>query len=396
MQYRKLGRSDCQVSILGFGCMRLPILESAETAISFFERQKAIDEEKAIEMIDYAVKQGINYFDSAYPYHGGRSEVVLGKAVENRREKVVLTTKSPPRMIETRDDFDRIIDEQLKRLGTDYLDFYLLHGLARQSWYKIKELGALDFLDKIQKDGRTKYVGFSFHDDVRIFREIIDAYDWTICQIQYNLFDENYQAGKEGLRYASSKGIGVVIMEPLRGGRLTDKIPKEVQRIWNSAKQQRTPAEWGLRWVWNHPEVSLVLSGMSTMAQLKENIHVAEKAAPHSMSPEEIETIHKVADAYRRMLKVDCTGCAYCMPCPNSVNIPIIFSLYNDYFMFQDPERCRIMYNVLMAPEQKASNCEECGECEEKCPQEIEIIETLKEVHDLLYQQSMSQGTKSK
>ena len=389
MRYRKLGRSDCQVSILGFGCMRLPILEGAETAMSFSERQKAIDEEKAIEMIDYAVEQGINYFDSAYPYHGGKSEVVLGKAMENRREKVVLATKSPPRMIETRDDFDRIIDEQLERLGTDYLDFYLLHGLARQSWYKTKELGALDFLDKIQKDGRAKYVGFSFHDDVRIFREIIDAYDWTICQIQYNFIDENYQAGKEGLRYASSKGIGVVIMEPLRGGRLTDKIPMEVQRIWDLTKHQRTPAEWGLRWVWNHPEVSLVLSGMSTMAQLKENIRIAEKAAPHSMSPEEIETIHKVADAYRRLLKVDCTGCAYCMPCPNSVNIPIIFSLYNDYYMFQNLERCRMMYNVLMPPEQKASNCEECGECEEKCPQEIKIIETLKEVHDLLYQQSM-------
>jgi predicted aldo/keto reductase-like oxidoreductase len=396
MQYRKLGRSNRQVSILGFGCMRLPILEGAETTMNFLERQKAIDEEKAIEMIDYAVEQGINYFDSAYPYHGGKSEVVLGKAMENRREKVVLTTKSPPRMIETRDDFDRIIDEQLERLGTDYLDFYLLHGLARRSWYRTKELGALDFLDKIQKDGRAKYVGFSFHDDVRIFKEIIDAYDWTICQIQYNFFDENYQAGKEGLRYAFSKGIGVVIMEPLRGGRLTDKIPKEVQRIWDLAKQQRTPAEWGLRWVWNHPEVSLVLSGMSTMAQLKENIHVAEKAAPLSMSPEEIETIHKVADAYRRLLKVDCTGCAYCMPCPNSVNIPIIFSLYNDYYMFQNLERCRMMYNVLMAPEQKASNCEECGECEEKCPQEIKIIETLKEVHNLLYQKSMSQGIKSK
>jgi predicted aldo/keto reductase-like oxidoreductase len=389
MQYRTLGRSDRRVSILGFGCMRLPILEDAGNGMNFFERQMAIDEEKALEMIDYAVEQGINYFDSAYLYHGGKSEVVLGKAMKNRREKVALATKSPLRMIETRDDFDRIMDEQLERLGTDYLDFYMLHGLNRQAWYKGKELGVLDFLDTITKDGRAKYVGFSFHDDGRIFKEIIEAYDWTICQIQYNFFDEHYQAGTEGLRYAASKGIGVVIMEPLRGGRLTEKIPEEVQRIWDSTKQGWSPAEWGLRWVWNHPEVSVVLSGMSTMAQLKENIRIAEKVTPDSMSSEETEIISKVAAAYRQVLKLDCTGCAYCMPCPHEVNIPVIFSLYNDYFMFKDLNICRIMYNVLMAPEQIASNCEECGECEEKCPQKIEIIETLKEAHDRFYQEGM-------
>lgn len=390
MQYRKLGRSDRQVSILGFGCMRLPILEGVDTTMDFFERQKVIDEEETLKMIDYAIEQGINYFDSAYVYHGGKSEVLLGKGIENCRENVIIATKSPLRTIETRDDFDRILDEQLDRLYTDYLDFYLLHGIGRQSWYKGKELGALGFLDKIQKDGRAKYVGFSFHDDVRIFKEIIDAYDWTMCQIQYNYFDENYQAGKEGLWYAASKDIGVVIMEPLRGGRLTQKIPTEVEQIWDSAEQQRTPAEWGLRWVWNHPEVTLVLSGMSTMAQLKENIRIAEKVYPNSLSPQEAETISKVADTYRRILKVDCTGCPYCMPCPNGVNIPVILSLYNDYFMFKDLETCRLMYNLRMAPEQKASNCEECGECEEKCPQHIEIMEKLKGVHDQLYQEGIS------
>ena len=386
MQYKKLGGSDREVSILGFGCMRLPIVKGAETAKSFFERQMAVDEEKALEMIDYAIEQGINYFDSAYMYHGGKSEVLLGKATKNRREKAILTTKSPLMMIKTRDDFDRIMDVQLERLGTDYLDFYLLHGVGRQSWNKVKEIGGLGFLDQIQKDGRAKYVGFSFHDDIMIFREIIDAYDWNICQIQYNFFDENYQAGKRGLEYAASKGIGVVIMEPLRGGRLTDKIPVDVQQIWDSAKRQRTPAEWGLRWVWNHPEVSLVLSGMSTMAQLKENIRIAEKATPNSMSPEEIEIIHKVSDAYRQLLKVSCTDCAYCMPCPNEVSIPMNFMLYNDYFMFRDLERCQMFYNVFMPPEHRASNCEECAECEEKCPQHIEIMEALKKVDDLLHQ----------
>ena len=222
MQYRTLGRSDRKVSILGFGCMRLPLLEDAGNPMNFFERQMAIDEEKALDMIDYAVEQGINYFDSAYLYHGGKSEVLLGKAMENRRESVVLATKSPLRMIENRDDFDRIMDEQLERLGTDYLDFYMLHGVSRQAWYKGKELGALNFLDNIQKDGRAKYVGFSFHDDVRIFKEIIEAYDWTMCQIQYNYFDEHYQAGREGLRYAASRGCEAC-------GECEEKCPQQIE-----------------------------------------------------------------------------------------------------------------------------------------------------------------------
>ena len=293
-------------------------------------------------------------------------------------------------MIEKTEDFDRILNEQLKKLGTDYVDFYLLHGLNRKTWQKGKDLGVLEFLDNIREDGRTRHVGFSFHDDIHVFKEIIEAYDWIVCQVQHNLFDENYQAGKDGIRYAAARGIGVIIMEPLRGGRLTDRIPAEVQHIWDSAPQKRTPAEWGLRWVWNNPDVSLVLSGMSNMEQLRENIHIAEKALPDSLSSEEKETIQKVAETYRRLLKVSCTGCAYCMPCPNEVNIPGIFSLFNDYHMFQDVELCRTMYNVLMGPEQKASNCQECGECEEKCPQQLEIMETLKEAHALLYQEGLS------
>ena len=390
MRYNRLGKSDLETSILGFGCMRLPLREEAENMKSFFERSMAVDEEKALEMIDYAIGQGINYFDSAYLYHGGKSELILGKAIKDRREKVVVTTKSPLMMIEKTEDFDRILNEQLKKLGTDYVDFYLLHGLNRKTWQKGKDLGVLEFLDNIREDGRTRHVGFSFHDDIHVFKEIIEAYDWIVCQVQHNLFDENYQAGKDGIRYAAARGIGVIIMEPLRGGRLTDRIPAEVQHLWDSAPQKRTPAEWGLRWVWNNPDVSLVLSGMSNMEQLKENIHIAEKALPDSLSSEEKETIQKVAETYRRLLKVSCTGCAYCMPCPNEVNIPGIFSLFNDYHMFQDLELCRTMYNVLMGPEQKASNCQECGECEEKCPQQLEIIETLKEAHALLYQEGLS------
>jgi predicted aldo/keto reductase-like oxidoreductase len=364
--------------------MRFPLLPGAETIPNFFERLGAIDEEKSIEMIDYAIDHGINYFDSAYPYHGGKSETILGKAIQNRRDQVILTTKSPIRNIDAPDDFERILDEQLGKMSISYLDFYLLHGLNRKSWTKAIEFGALKFLDDIRRDGRVKFVGFSFHDDVRIFKEIIDAYDWTICQIQYNYFDENYQAGKEGLQYANAKSIGVVIMEPLRGGRLTEKIPDEVQKIWDSAGQGWSPAEWGLRWVWNHPEVSTVLSGMSTMAQLRENIRIAEEARPDSLSAEELKTIGEVADTYRRLLKVDCTGCAYCVPCPSGVDIPSNFTLYNDFQMFKDPEKTQAFYNMMMPPEHRASACEACGECEEKCPQQIEIIENLKQVHKQL------------
>jgi predicted aldo/keto reductase-like oxidoreductase len=245
----------------------------------------------------------------------------------------------------------------------------------------VLELGGLDFLDRIRADGRVRHVGFSFHDDVRIFKEIVDGYDWAMCLIQYNYFDENYQAGKEGLLYAADKGLGVVVMEPLRGGKLTGGIPPEVQALWDSAPSKRTPAEWALRWVWNHPEVSTALSGMSTMDQVKENIRLARDANPNSLAPDELELIQRVTRIYREMLKVDCTGCAYCVPCPEGVNIPLNFSLYNDTFMFKDSELAYMMYSHFVAPEQQAANCAECGECEEHCPQNIEIREELKKVH---------------
>jgi predicted aldo/keto reductase-like oxidoreductase len=389
MLYNKIGKTDRKASILGLGCMRLPMLEVKDPPKDFFERQKAVDEEAALEMIDYAIEHGINYFDSAYMYHGGNSELILGKGIKGRRDKVIITTKSPMPMIQKHEDFDRILDEQLEKLGTDFLDFYLLHGLNQEFWEKAKKLEALDFLDRCQKDGRAKYVGFSFHDKTDIFKEIIDSYDWAVCQIQYNYFDENYQAGKEGLVYAASKEIGVIIMEPLRGGRLTQGIPGSVQDIWDSAEQKRSPAEWGLRWVMNHPEVSVVLSGMSNLDQLKENLRIAEDARPGILSSKDIEIIGKVADEYRELMKIGCTGCGYCMPCPNGVNIPMIFSLYNNYHLFNDEEMSSMMYNGMMPPDQHASNCVECGECEEKCPQDIEIIENLKEAHNTLYHEDI-------
>ena len=386
MLYRKLGKTGREVSVLGFGCMRLPLKHGLEKATDVFDPTKPIDEDQATAMIHYAVEHGVNYFDTAYPYHGGQSETFLGKALAGYRDRVMVATKSPIWLVQTAADFDRFLDEQLGKLNTSYVDFYLLHGLGRQSWQRMKDLGALRFLDRVAADGRTRFVGFSFHDEVKVFKEIVDGYDWAMCQIQYNYFDQHYQAGKEGLQYAAAKGLGVVVMEPLRGGKLTGAIPAEVQAIWNSAGESRTPAEWALRWVWNHPEVSTALSGVSATAQIEENVRIADKGAPDSLTPAELGLIDRVTGTYRHMVKVDCTGCAYCVPCPNGVDIPLNFSLYNDTFMFKDSETAYMIYAHFTAPEQRASNCTECGECEEHCPQHLEIREELKKVHARLSQ----------
>jgi predicted aldo/keto reductase-like oxidoreductase len=385
MLYRQLGKTVCQVSILGFGCMRLPMKNSRQSAADRFDPNKFIDEENAIQLIRYAKAQGINYFDTAYPYHGGKSEPLLGKAVQGYREEILIATKLPAWMVKGPDDFEKFLNEQLQRLATCYVDFYLLHGLGRQTWAKMKELGALRFLDKILRDGRARFGGFSFHDDVRLFKEIVDAYDWAICQIQYNYLDRNYQAGQEGLEYAASKGLGVVIMEPLRGGRLAEQIPERVQAIWDSSPEKRSPAEWALRWVWNHPQVSTALSGMNSMAQLKENLKIAGEGRPHSLSSQELALIDRVTETYQKMFPIDCTACSYCLPCPQGVNIPHNFRLYNDHHIFKDQEINFILYNQMTAPEQRASNCAECGECEERCPQHIKIMEELKKVHATLH-----------
>jgi uncharacterized protein len=386
MLYRQLGKTGLTVSALGFGAMRLPLVGGYRNPGDGFDPTKIVDEDEAIRMVDYAVSHGVNYFDTAYVYHHGKSEIILGKALKGHRDKVTLVTKSPVMMITKTDDFERFLDEQLKRLDTGYLDVYLLHGLDGRKWKMVRELGFAKFLDRIQADGRVRYVGFSFHDDVAVFKEILDGYDWKVCQIQYNYYDEQNQAGKEGLAYAASRGIGVVIMEPIRGGKLAGEVPKEVQALWDSARTKRTPAEWALRWVWNHPEVSTVLSGMSTMDQLVENVRVAEDGKPDSLSPEEISLISQVKGAYRTMFKVDCTACNYCLPCESGVNIPLNFAIYNDMGVFKDAFGAAFAYNMGMAPEQRAENCTECGTCEDKCPQHIPIKDELKKFRESLPQ----------
>jgi len=370
MLYRKLGQTDKMTSILGFGTMRLPTIGNDDSQI---------DEEKAIHMIRYAIDSGVNYIDTAYPYHGGRSELVLAKALEDGyREKVYVATKLPSWLIESREDMDRYLNEQLDRLRTDSIDFYLLHALNGDFWNLVKRHDVFDFLNSALSDGRIKYTGFSFHDSVGLFKEIVDSYPWDVCQIQYNFMDGDFQAGNEGLMYAASKGLGVIIMEPLRGGYLVSS-PPEIQEIWDSAPVKRSPLEWCFRYLWNYPEISVVLSGMSEMAHVEDNISVAEKGMPDSLTEKESKLISRVKDIYKSKTRVYCTGCHYCMPCPSGVNIPECLKYLSNADMFDRRDKEKILYNGLDA---KASNCTECSQCEQKCPQQMPIRELLKEVVD--------------
>ncbi|QJW48174.1 aldo/keto reductase [bacterium BFN5] len=334
MLYRTFGKTNEAVSVLGFGCMRLPTIGSDPTNI---------DEEKAIPMIRYAIDAGVNYVDTAYPYHGtgfthgGASEPFVAKALKDGyRERVKLATKLPSWLIKTRADMDRYLNEQLDRLATDYIDFYLVHSLNAGTWPVLKEAGISDFLNAAMKDGRIKHAGFSFHDQVGLFKEIVDYYDWSFCQIQYNYLDEEYQAGKEGLKYAAAKGLGITIMEPLRGGNLAN-LPQAANDILSQADISRTPAEWALRWVWNHPEVSVVLSGMTTMEQVVENVEVADAAMPLSLTAKELKLVDDVKNLFQERIRVNCTACSYCMPCPEGIHIPNCFSMYNDHYVFDGP-----------------------------------------------------------
>lgn len=383
MLYRKFGRTNEKVSALGFGCMRLPVIDND---------QMKIDEKKAISMIRYAIDNGVNYIDTAYPYHGkgfnkgGESEPFLAKALkEGYRERVYLATKLPSWLIHSREDMDRFLNEQLERLQTEKIDFYLLHTLNKKDWANLKELGVYDFFNKATSDGRIKHVGFSFHDDLATFKKIVDDYDWSFCQIQYNYIDEDFQAGKEGLEYAAQKGLGIAIMEPLRGGNLVKNPPEEVGHIWNQAKVKRTPVEWALSWLWNHPQISVVLSGMTTMEHVIENINIANKAKENSLTQDELDMVDRVKEIYKEKLKVNCTNCKYCMPCPVGVNIPQNFALLNNYYLFNDAATKRMSktaYNRVMPIKERASNCIECGKCESHCPQNISIRQELKKVRE--------------
>lgn len=372
MLYRKLGKTDEEVSILGFGCMRLPITNNDPAKI---------DEKEAIKQIRYAIDNGVNYIDTAYPYHEGASEFLVEKALrDGYRERVKLATKLPSWLIKSREDMDKYLNEQLQKLQTDHIDFYLLHALNKEDWENLKKHNVFEFLDKAIEDGRIKYAGFSFHDELPLFKEIVDAYDWTFCQIQYNFIDENYQAGTKGLKYASQKGLAVIIMESLRGGNLARVVPDDVKKLWNKAHIKRSPAQWGFRFLWNHPEITVVLSGMEKMDHIKENIRESNNGYANSLTEKELQLINEVKEIYISRIKVDCTNCRYCMPCPFGVNIPKNFKYLNMASIYSDVKKQEKKYVNHLNKNEKASNCRKCGKCEEACPQNIKIRNMLEEV----------------
>ncbi len=330
-------------------------------------------------MIRYAIDHGVNYVDTAYPYHRGKSEIVVGKALrDGYRAKTRLATKMPTWLINSREDMDKYFNEQLSRLQLDSVDFYLLHGLEEKRWTKLEELDVLNWAERKIDEGKFSYLGFSFHDEYEVFKKIVDSYDgWTFCQIQYNYVDEQYQAGTKGLNYAASKGLAVVVMEPIAGGRLAMTPPKEIQEIWDEAKIRRTHAEWALQWVWNHPEVSVALSGMSTFEQVKENVENAGRSDAKMLTNEELGIIRKVRRKYERLGFVGCTGCRYCIPCPEGVNVPEILSFYNKYYAENRNDEIKRRYWEHVTPESQAKRCARCGRCEELCPQHLQIREIL-------------------
>jgi len=377
VQYRTFGKLDWKPSALGFGAMRLPTID---------QDPAKIDEPLATRMVRYAIDHGINYVDTAYPYHRENSERFLGRALQDGyRERIKLATKMPCWKIEKAEDIDRFLDEQLQKLQTDHVDFYLLHGLNAQRWPSMRDLGVLDWAERALADGRIGHLGFSFHDTYEAFQEIVDATDlWTLAQIQYTYMDEEHQAGTRGLKYAASKGLAVVAMEPIRGGRLANNIPPTIQQIWDSVPTNPTPADMALQWVWNHPEISLLLSGMSTMEHVVENVESANRSGPGTLTHEELALIDRVRAAYEDLCPIPCTDCKYCLPCPSGVNIPRVFEIYNDLIMYGNEHHAQMVYNSFMNEDERANLCIECGECLDKCPQNIEIPDWLKKAHDVL------------
>ena len=374
MQMREIEKNGDKISALGFGAMRLPT------------KTGRIDKESAKKLLYDAIDNGVNFIDTAYPYHGGASESFLGEILQGEyRKKVKLCTKMPSWFIKKYEDMEKYLEIQLEKLQTDYIDYYLIHSLGKGSFEKLKELGVFEFLEDAKAKGKIKNIGFSFHDNVNSFKEIIDAYNWDACLIQYNYLDEQTQAGTEGLKYAHSKGVAVFVMEPLKGGLLAGKVPERTLKIWDKSQVKRSPADWALRWVLNHPEVTCVISGMGDEEQIKENLKVANETLPNSLTGDELKLYDEVKEVYEDLMAVDCTGCGYCMPCPRGVDIPRCFEIYNHKYMFNEGFRASFLYlgqlgGVMGDHETHAGLCTDCGKCVKACPQKIDIPERLRDV----------------
>jgi predicted aldo/keto reductase-like oxidoreductase len=377
MIYSSFGRSNIKVSRLGFGCMRLPLKHDQDPA--------SIDEVKAKQMLDYAVDHGINIIDNAWPYHREASEKFIGRALSNAsRKKVLLSTKMPIWLIRQKSDLEKYFNKQLKRLQTDIIDLYMLHALNKKTWPKVYEHDIFGFINSLKSKKKIQLAGFSFHDDLSLFKKIIDAYAWDFCLIHLNYVDDDFQAGFAGLKYANKKGLAVMIMEPLRGAKLANKVPDDIIDLIKQTGRDQTPAEFALRWVYNRPEVTCVLSGMSTLKQVQENITFASEEHTSTLSSKELAIYEKAKKLYRAKTAVNCTMCGYCLPCKQGIPISFILELYNDVHMYGALENSQWMYDVFIKPENRADQCISCGECEEKCPQKIPIAEHLAKAHQIL------------
>jgi len=368
MQHRTFKKTGEKISLLGFGAMRLP-----------YKSCGCVDENESINMIRSAIEGGVNYVDTAYMYHDGDSEIIVGKALKGGyRDKVFLADKLPLWSVGDEAGQQRIFDEQFKRLEVELIDMYLLHSLTAPVWKLAGKFNSLDFLDKKKAEGRIKHIGFSFHDNITLFKTIIDSYPWDFCQIQLNYMDANFQAGVEGLKYAAEKGVAVIVMEPLKGGLLTDTLPDRIKKIWDEAETKRTPAEWALRWAANFPEVLTILSGMSSMEQLEENIKILSRALPGGMSEKELDIVNRVSGAYNELIQYPCTSCGYCLPCTKKINIPDMMNYYNEWFIFDQNYRTKAVYRGNVPEGRAAKDCTECKACEERCPQHLAISELMK------------------
>ena len=368
MKYRTMGKLGLQTSAFGLGCMRFNGAASGDSVI---------DENKAISLIRQAIDGGVTYIDTAYVYLDRTSEIVVGKALrDGYREKVRIATKMPPEHVHNRAEMEALLADELKKLQTDHVDFYLMHAINREKWDYFKSIGAPQFFDDMKKEGKILNKCFSFHGPYEEFEYIINDWDWDMCQIQYNFMDVENQAGTKGLKLAGEKGIPVVIMEGLLGGRLA-KAPSNVQALYDAFPVKRSPVEWGFRWLCNHPEVAVVLSGCNEPEQVEQNLRIFDTVEANIMDEAELKLMDDVRAAYLSRTKIGCTGCRYCMPCPNGVNIPGIFSIWNNVSLYDtDPKENWELKNIRKNGN-GADQCLSCGACEAACPQHLNIIESL-------------------
>ena len=368
MKYRRLGKTNENVSVLGFGCMRLPTLNGEDGNI---------DIEKSVEMVRYAIDNGVNYLDTAFFYHSGNSEKFVAKVIKDGyREKAFVATKLPLGNVNCEEDVEKLFYEQLEKLETDYVDFYLLHAVNNDNWEnRVVKFDIIPKIEKLKAEGKIRHFGFSFHDDLEVFKKIIDSYDgFEFCQIQLNYVDTDYQAGIEGLEYAASKGLGVIVMEPLLGG----KLASPAESVGSILDKSKAPVEWAFDFLWNRKEVSMLLSGMGSMDMVKDNIGYADNAEADMLSESEEEMFKKAKKAFDELTLIPCTGCEYCMPCPEGVLIPKVFSAYNTVATASR----RYVKEIFPDIEENTLLCKKCGKCEKACPQHIQIADMLRQVRN--------------